>query len=323
MNSENTFLPWNGAPVRAIRNLWPYFSSSLSPKSANQLPRCITLFADPDVHEPAIKSFLESASEYFEQELQRRILRAQAFVNLGLLTSGEIDAFMTERTDAQPWALYYSSAGGLGIRSEDTAEPGIAQHGVIPCSSMRNHGVAWYRSHSGQLQVWLATSRKPHSTWDWDSDIGHESAHAAFAPVPLFLQALSRTIDDSPLASAKGPDFLSPGHVARILYFYSELAVVAIRGEQRSTPTGLPVTERNELIALLRLSDQLAPDSGFDRASAVLASTDGFVDVNRGNAIYEIAAPIVKVLSSLTEFTNMGNPPDLLTFRNAIGGVTQ
>jgi hypothetical protein len=316
--SENAFLPWTGAPVRKIDDLCRYFSRSLPAASSDQLPRSITLFADPDIESTAVTSFLQNTCEYLRYELECRLSRAHAFVSLGLLSASEVRAFMTARTDAQPWAIYYSRAGGLGISNEYVADPDSAEKGVIPCSSMRNHGVAWRRGSSEHLQVWLATSQKPHSDWDWDSDVGHESAHAAFAPVPLFLQALSHAIDDSPLAQVTGARELLPGHLARIMYFYSELAVVAIRGEQRPTPTGLPVADRNEIMALFQLSEELAPYAGFASSLRVLNRTNGFIDVKGEADIFELVSPIIKVITKLTHFTNMGLPPDVSTFRSAL-----
>jgi hypothetical protein len=46
--------------------------------------------------------------------------------------------------------------------------------------------------------------------------------------------------------------------------------------------------------------------------------TNGYIDVNHGTEIYEIVCPIIKVLPKLTRFTNMGEPPDLDTFRDAM-----
>jgi hypothetical protein len=317
-SSENSFLPWADTPVRKISNLCSYLSKTFPATLSEQLPRDITLFVDHGVDEDAVETFLESASDYLEHELQRRLARAETFVRLGLISVSEIHAFMTARTDSQAWALYYSTTGGLGISSEYAAEPGSARSGVIPCSSMRNHGVAWHRKDPKHLDVWLATSRKPCSEWNWDSDIGHESAHAGFAQVPLFLQALSRDIDNSHLASVENASRLSPGHLARIIYFYSELAVVALRGEQRPTPTGLPMADPGEVTALLQLSDQLAPTAGFRRSLEAFQTTCGYIDVNRGTDIYELASPIVKAIPKLTHFTNMGEPPELDTFWDAM-----
>lgn len=318
MNAENSLLPWTGAPVRKVDNLCAYLSRNFPSALSELLPRDISMFVDHGVDEDVVFSFLESTSDYLKGELQRRLTRANIFVQLGLISAGEIHTFMTGRTDIQAWALYYSMTGGLGIPNEEVADPNSAESGVIPCSSMRNHGVAWHRTDPKHLDVWLATSRKPCSDWDWDSDIGHESAHASFAQVPLFLQALSKDIDNSHLALIRDTSRLKPGHIARIMYFYSELAVAALRGEQRVTPTGLPVADHDELIALLRLSEQLAPGVGFGLSLDMLRTTCGYIDVNRGTQIYELAYPIIKVIPKLAHFTNMGKPPEVGSFVDAL-----
>ncbi len=319
MKYKKALLPWTGAPVRKIENLHVYLAERLPKGAGDYLPRSITLFLDPQIEESAVASFLKEMVHQLERELERRMVRRNAFVKLGLLTSEGIEAFLTERTDVQPWAIYYSQFGGLGMSADNVTEASNAQRGVIPCSTMRNHGVGWTRTRSGPLRVWLATARKEGLDWDWDSDIGHESAHAAFAQVPLFIQSLSEIIENSPLSAADGVHSLNAGHLARIIYFYSELAVVAVRGENRPTQTGLPVAERDELNALLGLSDELAPKAGFRQASAAFARVNGFIDVNHGHEIYEIASPIIRTIPRLAKFTNVGTPPDILTFRTAIG----
>jgi hypothetical protein len=319
MNLKKALLPWTGAPVRTIENLHAYLSEGLSNGGGAYLPRSITLFVDPEIGETTVEVFLREMVHELESELQRRIHRRNIFVELGLFHPHEIEAFLTERTGAQRWAIYYSRSGGLGVVSDRAADASHAQRGIIPCSSMRNHGVAWARNGAGFPQVWLATSRKEGQDWDWDSDIGHESAHAAFAQVPLFLQSLTEDINTAPLSAVGGVQNVSAAHLARILYFYSELAVVAIRGEVRATQTGLPVAEWCELNALLELSDELVPEAGFRRALAALTRVNGFIDATDSHEIYEIASPIVRTIPFLTHFINASAPPDILTFRAALG----
>ena len=188
---------------------------------------------------------------------------------------------------------------------------------MIPCSSMKNHGVAWDRAEDGKVRIWLATSRREGRDWDWESDIGHESAHAAFAQVPLFVQSISQ-IPDSILSTLARRDELGPVHIAQMIYLYSEIAVVAVRGELRSTATGLPVATPAELNALLRLSAELAGDPGFERAAAICTRLHGRVEVNEGNEVFEIAAPILRLIPHLTQFTNNPQPPALSLFRAAL-----
>ncbi len=316
MNFEKTTLPWTGSPVRKVENLQHYLGDHLPGGFAKYLPRSITLFLDPEVEDLAVCSFLQEMVAWLKDELNRRMLRRDIFVDLGLFSPSEIEAFLTERTHVQPWAIYYSRSGGLGLRAVNS-EQDNGERGVIPCSSMQNHGVAWSRTNAGQFQVWLATARKPGADWDWESDIGHESAHSAFAQVPLFTQMLAGMIDQSPLAPIDDLHDLGPAHVARIVYFYSEVAVVAVRGENRPTETSLPVAERAEMQALLELSHQLAPWAGFRNSLAAFTRVDGHIDVN-GREIYEVACPMIRTFPHLTPFINSGTAPSISMLRQAI-----
>ena len=316
MDFVDSILPWTNARVRRSGNLRAYLGEHLPYSSARYLPASITLFVDPEVSEDAISRFLEGMAEYLRGELETRIARQGRFVTLGLLTEDEVESFLTERTDAQPWAIYFSKDGGLagpmvGLAAED------GSRGVIPCSSMTNHGVAWQRAEDGKDRVWLATSRREGGEWDWESDIGHESAHAAFAQVPLFVQS-SPQIPDDTLSTVGHRDELGPIHIAQMIYLYSEIAVVAVRGEVRSTATGLPVARPAELDALLRLSAELGGDSGFEHAAAICARLNGRVEVNQGDEVFEIAAPILRLIPHLTRFTNDLQPPALDLFRGAL-----
>jgi hypothetical protein len=321
MKLEPTLLPWTGAPVQSIENLREYLIGGLPEGASEYLPRSITLFVDPGIEESEVESFVSEMTCALKCELQRRMGRRSNLVSLGLFTPVEIESFLTERTGVQPWAIYYSRFGGLGISNPGISSNGGAEdraHGVVPCSSMQNHGVAWSHDSAGRIHVWLATARKEGQGWDWDSDIGHESAHAAFAQVPLFTQLLSKAIDQSPLSEVDSVRNLNTAHLARITYFYSEIAVVAVRGESRPTQTTLPVAELAEMRSLLKLSNDLAPDCGFKNALTAFERANGVIDVNSRNEIYEIAAPMMKTIPYLTRFVNQGNPPDILAFRRAI-----
>ncbi len=192
MKFVKSTLPWSGAPVWRSDDLRTYLCERLV-ASQKYLPASISLFVDLDVPEPSVEQMLAGMTKHLEIEFARRAKRKQRFVELGLLTEDELETFLVERTHLQPWALYYSRNGGLG-GAEDTTHEADAR-GVIPCSSMRNHGVAWEQAENGEVRTWLATSRRPNSPWDWESDIGHESAHAAFAQVPLFVQSNPRVPD--------------------------------------------------------------------------------------------------------------------------------
>lgn len=314
MELGKSTLPWSGVPVWRSEELHACLGERL-PQWENYLPASITLFVDLDVPTSAAEQLLEDITTYLRLEFERRTRRNERFVELRLLGAGEIESFLTARTHVQPWAIYYSKSGGLG-GAEDLFRAGAVQ-GVIPCSSMRNHGVAWERSADGTVRSWLATSRRPHQAWDWESDIGHESAHAAFAHVPLFVQSSPR-IPDNLLSSTRDVNELSPLHVAQMMYLWSELAVVAVRGEPRPTATGLPVASASELEALLRLSGMVSGDVDFETAAKICAATEGRIDVNHGDDIFQIAAPVLRVLPLATVFVNDLQPPTAAMLQDAL-----
>jgi hypothetical protein len=304
-------------PVRRSDSLPAYLAEHLG-ESAKYLPAAIALFVDPEVPQASVDDLLAGITEHLRLEFTRRAKRKQRMLELGLFSEHELESFLTGRTRVQPWAIYYSARGGLGLGQSmsSKADP----RGVIPCSSMRNHGVAWEATGAGNVSTWLATSPRENSPWDWESDIGHESAHAAFAQVPLFVQS-SPKIPDNLLSSLQQPQDITPLHIAQIIYLWSELAVVAIRGEARPTPTGLPVFSPTELLALLHWSAVVTGDESFTAAAGICASLNGNVDVNRGDEIFLIAAPILRAVPRVTMFVNSSQPPTLAMLQDAVRSV--
>jgi len=319
MEFVDSTLPWTGAHVRRSNTLRTYLKEYLPSSSDRYLPRSMTLFVDPEVKEEAVSRFLQGMREHLRHEFEIRLTRQRKFVALNLLKEDEVESFLTERTGAQAWAIYYSRNGGLGIPGTGFPEP-CGSRGVIPCSSMRNHGVAWEQGEDGRTRIWLATSRKEGLAWDWESDIGHESAHSAFAPVPFFVQSIAQIPDDV-LSKVRNAGELQPAHIAQMVYLYSEIAVVAVRGESRPTETGLPASKRAELHALLRLSAELSGDSSFVRAMAANARANATFNAQEGNELFEIAAPMMRVIPHLTRFTNDTQPPALSVFRGIVAGA--
>ncbi len=310
MKFKDTKLPWNNASVRSTGELYPYLAERLIDQY-DYLPYSVTLFSDPEIEESAVISFLEELPAQLKREFRTRNTRRERFVNLDLLSEQEIHEILTGHRQVQPWALYFSREGGLGVLAQDVYRED-SPWGVVPCSSMPNHGVAWRKTPAGDCQIWLATARKKGQDWDWDSDIGHESAHSSFAPVPLFAQALHLNPEITSLDTVKNIQELSANHLARMSYTYSEIAVIAMRGEQRNTKTGLPVVERpEELYAFLELSHQLMPHLGFNRALTTCQRANGKIDVNDGVEIFEIGAPIMRVLPHISKLTNHFGLPTL------------
>lgn len=295
-------LPWNNVPVLSSGELYSYLSERL-PNFNHELPASITLFSDLEIEESDIISFLNELPFQLECEFHKRNARRERFVNLGLFSDRKIDKILTGHRHVQPWILYFSKEGGLGISAQSVEQEHLTS-GVIPCTSMPNHGVAWIKTSAGDCQVWLATARKVAHDWDWDSDIGHESAHSSFAPVPLFVQALHINSETMLLDNVSSFQDLNASHLARMSYIYSEIAVIAMRGEQRNTKTGLPVVERpEELYAFLELSHQLMSDLGFNRALTACQRANGQIDIN-SDEIFEIGAAVMRVLPRISKLTN-------------------
>jgi hypothetical protein len=308
-------LPWNNALVRSSGELYRYLSERL-PNFHYDLPASVTLFSDLEVEESNVTSFLQELPFQLEQEFQKRRERKQKFVDLNLFSDREINEILTGHKHVQPWILYFSKEGGLNILTQNV-EGEDSPWGVIPCTSMPNHGVAWRKTSTSDSQVWLATARKVAHDWDWDSDIGHESAHSSFAPVPLFVQALHINSETTFLDSVSSLQDLNSNHLARMSYTYSEIAVISMRGEQRNTKTGLPVVERpEELYAFLELSHQLMPDLGFDRALTACRRVNGQIDVNDSVEIFEIGAAVMRVLPRISKLTNHFTIPTIDCYKS-------
>lgn len=288
---------------------------SLPLKSFHTCRPQLPSFADPVINTVAIEEFVLRAAQFLNQEIRNRTVRRDIFVQRGLFTLEEIESLLTARRPAQPWAIYYSESGGLGVLDQNSGM-GRRKQGVIPCSAVRNHGVAWkFMGEKEDLKIWLATARKEAHEWDMDSDIGHESAHAAFAPVPLFAQEAHLNADAAEFSAVRRVEDLNAGHFGRLAYLFSELAVVTIRGEQRPTQTGLPVPEPRELLALFELSHQLMPRIGFDQALSSFGRLNFPINVKDDVEIFELAAPVIRFLPHITSLTTSFEPPTLDWFR--------
>lgn len=312
----NAFLPWNQAAVFATGNLYEDIKKSIPVSLHHHLPMSITVLFDKEVQHHHVSAFVEQMIDHLVEEFKHREERKANFIRLGLLTEEECWRLLTRQNAKQPWLIYYSAKGGLGDHDDQTNTPG---EGMIPCASMRNHGVCW-RAGKHRTKLWLVTSRKVNEDWDWDSDIGHESAHACFAPIPVFVQSSHIADEDNDLSTAETLEDLRPDQIARLCYMYTEIAVIAVRGEKRETESGLPVAERpREFAAFLRHSHRLMPEFGFDDAIQHYEQLNSsFVDVNRGDLIYRIGAPCLKALPLLGESLHSFGMPSLRLFPDRI-----
>jgi hypothetical protein len=287
-------LVWNDRKVRSTGNLHHYLAER--GVDSRHLAKVITLSVDPAIEDSSVQSFLEQLCTYLPGEFRRRERRMERFVELGLFDKAEVEEFVHGHRDAQPWLIYYSENGGLGPYDQ-TAFSRCADQGMVPCFALRNHGVAWQRSPSGGYSTMLVTSRKPGQDWEWDSDVGHESAHAAFSPVPLFTLPAEQLTEPNRLSALGAVDDLTTKHLASICYLCSELAVVSLRGEPRETQSGLPTTESSkDLPVFFDVCHELLPGFGFDRARTAFQRVNGVIDCNNGDEIFEIGAPAIKTV---------------------------
>lgn len=316
ITTESGNLPWTGIPVKMIRRLTDHFRAGILGDDVRYMSQSTTLFLDEDIDEQATSEFIERMGLELKKDFRIRKRRAARFAELDLFAPSEIESFLTHYTKTQPWAIHYGVTGGLGVERASVRTRDVPR-GVIPCSSMQNHGVAWSPTDDG-IDVWLATSRKEGQEWDWDSDIGHESGHAAFAPVPLFVQSANLLKGMLHVDGLTCASDLQPRHIARIVYAFSEIAVVAIRGELRETDTGTPIGQKEELLALLRFSRELMPTFGFDRAISVYEKTSGFLDMKTGTAIYEVAAPMMRAIPKFKGIMKSFLAPSVSEFREIL-----
>jgi hypothetical protein len=288
-------LPWNDLPVMSAGNLHQRIAEGLSEHLQMHLPKSIEVMFDAGVPEQRVIDFIDALPPFLEGEFSRWQQRLKRFTELKLLTESEIRHFMTAQRDVQPWILYYSLDGGLGHETSNS-DPSLSM-GLIPCSAVKHHGVAWRRAEDGELKVWLASARRKGSEdWDWMADIGHEVCHASFAPVPLSAQPSTEAIN-ADISLVNSLDELQPQHIQKIAYTKPEIVATVIRGEYRDTETGLPSLEtKKELNAFLEICNYLYPDSGFSFALQSFAAIKSWkVDRDMKMAIfYEIAACCLK-----------------------------
>jgi hypothetical protein len=313
MKMIKTTLPWSGASALMYVGVRERFAESLG-TDERFLPRVVTLFCDPAVPFRVVEDFIDRASQFLFREMAIRAARVRRMSGACLFEPHELEGLLTTQMHRQSWAIYHTEKGGLPIPDNH----GVKQEwGVIPCSSMRNHGVGWLRFGTS-VETWLLTARKQGEDWDLDSDVGHESAHAAFAPVPLFVEPGVMENVPFSLADVKNLEELRPEHLIRLLYFYSELAVVSIRGEARPTHTRLPISDPEEVFRLVEISEELFPDFGFSRAKLACTRASAYFDPHENDAIFELATPVLRLLPHLNVFVNALQPPSLAELSDAV-----
>lgn len=305
-------LPWRGTPARGHRLVARELAERLGEPLSRWLPLRIWFFVDLEVDSDAVERFVSELPMRLHEELRARTRRTHRWTNSGRVSCVELERFLTDRRGRQTWSIYFGVDGGLGDGPGTPKEAPTVRRGVVPCSSMPNHGVAWWEVSAGRTEVSLCTSRRQGADWDWESDIGHESAHAAFAPIPLFAQGVSNSAEVVSFADAADPRAATPAHVARLCYALSELAVVLVRGELRPSASGLPVWEEpEEVLGALSLAALVFDGAGFERSRELFESWGGRVEVGDAAASLEFGLPLLRVLPRLRLGIDKFSPPAL------------
>lgn len=296
MECLETTLPWNVTPVLSLVGTRDYLAARVPRALHHHLPRAVTLYCDPCVSRAEVGALVAAAADFLAAEYAVREERLGRFKAMGLFGPRELRAVLAP-CHAQDWALYYSAGGGLGEIAEDD-DATTASFGVVPCSTMPNHGVGWRRGGDGAIRTWLATAPKTGCAWDSDSDFGHESAHAAFAPIPLFAQGMHHRLEAIRFSHLRLASDVEDDQLARMGYLLTELSVVAVRGERRATETGLPIGEPDELHAFLWLADELMPGLGFATAASAYEGVGGVVNLDAPEAFF-IGAAALRAVSRI------------------------
>lgn len=304
---HETTLPWRNEAVLQTANLTPWLLRKLSADIHPHLPSYLAIAFDPGIHRNDRQKLIQTLPDFFSKEFSHRNKRIEHAIRHGDITASFAETHIYSSTHQQPWLIYESPQGGLPENLPDQKT-----QGMVPCSSMPNHGVAWRQDDKGAMNPVLVTARKANAAWDFSADFGHESGHAAFSPVPLFLQSPHVSGTDWKLDAISSPSEIQQGHIARLMYIHCEWAVIAARGEQRPTKTGLPVTETpEEAYAALKLSHDIAPMLGFDQAHAALERQNGFINPANDSAIWALGQASIQFNHMVQKFMSHGMAPCL------------
>jgi hypothetical protein len=320
---EETRIPWTGADAYRLPAVRDLLVNLCGPCSDAMLPSKIEVLFDVSPGDSAAQSFLECLAAQLSREVviwQERLLE--------LSSSGLIDRRFLSDTcamlrGAQRWYVCASEAGGLMApesQSEADGDPERTPAGVIPCSAVKHHGVAWWRGMDGVRSIGLVTSHAAGGRWNWDEDIGHESAHAAFGPVPLFTQTLEASGFMTPLATAldNAGGHCTSALIGRTAYLISEIIVAFVRGEQRPTVVGLPgLHSMQDLEAFISLAERLFPEAGFTEVRREVLKEGIPLKVWSGPTIRRLGAAALHSTRSLIPLLNTTRPPPLEHFLKA------
>lgn len=310
--------PWMREPHWATFGLADAVADLMPAQYRELLPEDITLVFTDDIDRRHLDFLMSAMVVQLRREISVWTDRLSAIRNNWPRLSGlpDLNATLCTLRRCQPWIVLVTASGGFAATTDH------GEGAVVTCSTKQHHGVAWWMSAAGTRRSALVTARAEGEDWNWDSDIGHEATHAAFAPVPLFTQTIERESRRARLTenAVRTPEDLTSTQLCRIFYVASELITVVMRGEQRFTGTGLPeFEEAGEFHRFLSLMEDFVPG----------LTVRGDIELLRTRQSYCVAtdSELVRMLPALLRFSATmsaayaaTSPPPVANLRRALYG---
>lgn len=279
------------------------------------LPRSMRFLIQAGVsYDEGHRAAEESISFLVDHEMPKWLRRQARCIQLGLSTDAEMRRLLDPGRNPQPWIIYDTERGGLPDIECSPDDP-EARSGVIPCSAVRHHAVAWWRNADGHVRTCLLSGRGTGVSFEMDSDIGHEGVHAAFSPVPLFSQTMEERSRAVPFSAAV-PGSMTHEQRARFAYTLCEVGLAMLRGEPRPTPTGLiNIEEWEDARAFLRIAHSLMPGLGFGHALEMTHDRDTPIGIDEP-VFFAIGIATLRAMWHLAPHVNSCEPPEETWYRS-------
>jgi len=307
-------IPWTGADGQLLIGGRNELVDAVGLWSDRFLVEDLEIVFEPGSSESTAKVFVQAVAAQLAREFSVWRQRLDELDASGLMGASEVAQTLMRTRSCQPWYIYVSTNGGLydgePLPEETNPDSPLVQFGAIPCTAAHHHGIAWWRTPSGRRSA-LVTSHREGSAWNWDEDIGHEAAHASFGPIPLFSQHFEAYGANTGLYEMWISDqAMTPELSARVHYILAELAVVSVRGEQRTTGTGLPgMQSLDELFLFLSIAHRFFPAAGFELVACAAREEGIPISVWSGPTIAPLRAAALRAAPVLANYINTTIPP--------------
>jgi hypothetical protein len=297
-----------------------YLKNNIAFPFNKYVPNDLTFYFDLEISTDFRQKFTASFAYHLEKAIMNWMRVRDKMVNLRLFSFEEIEDFLTNSNGMQPWIFYLSDKGGINLKNNykfDIANP----NGVIASPAASDAALGWFSDSLNSIRSFTITSRKENDKgFDWDFQVAHEAAHNAFAQISLFTEVYHyQNYDLKRFETLRNTSEMRINDFAKLVNAYTEIVVSAFCSkslrEGSTTETGLYVTETvGELQTFFRLSHQLMPNYGFDKAWAFAKTVDYKIESNSVE-ILQLAAPCMKALISTKVFLNSFEAPNLQWFK--------